>query len=155
MLNGINMSLSSLPGFPDNCPTVRLSRIDQSEQGTFGKLTYNDFMVFTGELSDRNNQPNISCIPKGVYKFIWTFSNKFKRMMYLGQNIPNRDGIRIHSANLMGNESKGFKKQLNGCIALGQKFGFIDGQKALLLSKPAIRQFETLMNKQDFVLKIV
>ncbi len=75
-------------------------------------------------------------------------------MMFEVESVPKRGGIRIHSANLMGDDSKGYKRQLNGCIALGQTLGRIEGQKALLLSKPAIRQFEDLMNRQDFTLEI-
>jgi hypothetical protein len=44
---------------------------------------------------------------------------------------------------------------LNGCIAIGEKLGWMSGQKALLLSAPAVRRFETHMNKQPFELEIV
>jgi len=133
---------------------VLLTRVESSDHGTFGVLSFPGFSCFTGELSNRDNKSNISCIPKGVYKAVWTYSPRFKRMMYLLESIPNRGGIRIHSANLMGDDTKGFKRQLNGCIAFGSKLGIIDGQKALLLSKPMIRQFETLMAGQDFILEI-
>lgn len=134
---------------------VQLKRLETGEEGTFGRLTYNDFSCFTGELRWDNNKPNVSCIPKGVYFCSWTFSERFKRMMYLVNNISNRGGIRIHPANLMGDDSRGFKRQLNGCIALGQKLGTIDGQKALLLSRPAVRQFEDAMQRRPFMLEIL
>ncbi len=134
---------------------VRLERLETSSEGTFGRLTYNDFVAFTGELADRGNQSNVSCIPKGTYWCSWTQSDAFKRKLYAVENVPNRAGIRIHAANFMGDSEKGLKKQLNGCIALGLKLGRMDGQKALLLSKPAVRQFETLMNKRSFLLEII
>jgi len=133
---------------------VLLTRVESSDHGTFGVLSFPGFSCFTGELSNRDNKSNISCIPKGVYKAVWTYSPRFKRMMYLLESIPNRGGIRIHSANLMGDDTKGFKRQLNGCIAFGAKLGTINGQKALLLSKPMIRQFETLMAGKEFILEI-
>jgi hypothetical protein len=68
--------------------------------------------------------------------------------------VPKRAGIRIHSANFMGDASKGFHSQLNGCVALGERLGIMEGQKALLLSKPAIRKFENCMGKQPFLLEI-
>jgi len=74
--------------------------------------------------------------------------------MYLVNGVKDRAGIRIHSANLMGDDTKGYKRQLNGCIALGERLGSIDKQKALLLSAPAIRHFETLLNGEPFELEI-
>lgn len=75
--------------------------------------------------------------------------------MYLVEGVPNRTGIRKHAANLMGDKNLGYTAQLNGCIALGEKLGFIDKQKALLLSAPALRRFENLMERKSFMLEIV
>lgn len=69
-------------------------------------------------------------------------------------SVPSRSGIRIHSANLMGDKILGYKTQLNGCIALGEKLGWIDGQKALLVSRPAIRRMEEYFNGKSFTLEI-
>jgi hypothetical protein len=74
--------------------------------------------------------------------------------MYLVENVSGRSGIRFHSANFMGNTSEGKKSQLNGCIALGEKLGTINGQQALLISAPAIRRFEDLMDGEEFMLTI-
>lgn len=134
---------------------VILRRIETSDHGTFGILSFPGFSCFSGELPDRGNKPNTSCIPKGTYKAVWSHSPRFKRNMYLVLNVAQRAGIRIHAANFMGDDSKGFKRQLNGCVALGERLGSIEGQKALLLSKPAIRRFETLMNGRDFELEII
>lgn len=134
--------------------TVRIKRVDSSDQGTFGILEAKGKRFFTGELPDRGNQPNISCIPPGRYQAVFGFSPRFKRKMYGIVPVPGRSGIRKHSANLMGALDKGFKAQLNGCVSLGLRLGFIDGQKALLLSAPAIRQFESLMEGKPFELEI-
>jgi hypothetical protein len=74
--------------------------------------------------------------------------------MYLLLGTEPRAGIRKHPANLMGAIDKGFRAQLNGCIALGEKLGWIDGQKALLLSAPAMRRFESIMGGKPFTLEI-
>lgn len=141
-------------GIPGSGPKVTISRLDSSDQGTFGVLQIENLKLFTGELPNRSNQPNVSCIPTGTYLCLWTFSPRFKRHLYEVTNVPNRNGIRIHSANLMGDDTKGFKRQLNGCIALGEKLGVIDRQKAVLLSKPAIRQFEAALGGKPFILEI-
>ena len=131
---------------------VTITRFDQSEHGTFGQLVCNGFTCFTGELPEMDNKPNVSCIPKGHYICHWTYSPRFKRKMYEITSVTGRSGIRFHSANFMG--SGKLKKQLNGCVALGFKLGVMEGQKALLLSSPAIRQFEKLLNGREFTLEI-
>jgi len=131
-----------------------LERLESSDQGTFGRITFGNTTLFTGELPERDNASNTSCIPAGKYTCRWTFSNAFKRTMYLVDNVPNRAGIRIHSANFMG-DNPPYKKQLHGCIALGERLGIMDGQKAVLLSAPAVRKLESAMNQQPFELEIV
>lgn len=74
--------------------------------------------------------------------------------MYEVLNVPARTGIRKHSANFMGDASIGFLSQLNGCIALGEKLGWMDGQKALLVSAPAVRRFEQHLQQWPFTLEI-
>lgn len=133
---------------------VIMTRIETGDQGTFGRLVAGSLTLYSGELPWLDNQPNISCVPDGVYQCVWTFSEHFRRFMYLLLGTSPRAGIREHSANLMGNESKGFKKQLNGCIAYGERLGWIGGQKALILSAPAVRRFEDHMQRKPFTLGI-
>lgn len=132
---------------------VILERLESSAQGTFGRLTMPGLSLFTGELPDHDNAPNISCIPTGVYRCLWTWSPVFKRFMYLVDGVPGRSGVRIHSANLMGDRPP-YLRQLNGCIAPAERLGWMDGQKAVLVSAPAVRRFESLMNKQPFDLEV-
>lgn len=47
-----------------------------------------------------------------------------------------------------------YLKQLNGCIALGERLGHIDGQKAVLLSAPAVRRLEEHFAGKPFTLEI-
>lgn len=133
---------------------VTLTRLDSSDQGTFGKIKIDSLVLFSGELPRRENKNNVSCIPSGLYQVVWTFSPRFKRFMYEVLNVPQRSAIRKHSANLMGDSTLGFKAQLNGCIALGEKLGYIDKQKALLLSAPAMRRFENFMERKPFLLEV-
>lgn len=134
---------------------VVLSRFETGDQGTFGKVFAPNLSLFSGELPDRDNKPNISCIPAKAYSCRWTYSPRFQRFMYLVEDVPERTGVREHSANLMGDKALGFKAQLNGCIAFGERLGWIDKQKAVLLSAPAMRRFEKQMNYKEFILEIV
>lgn len=66
------------------------------------------------ELPWVNNVHDISCIPKGVYSMMMTYSERFHKPTLQLLNVVNRTGIRIHSANLAS--------QLKGCIAPCVKF---------------------------------
>lgn len=134
---------------------ITLQRLETSDEGTFGRIDLVGGPPFyTGELPWRDNASNISSIPPGLYRCRWTFSPRFNRPLYLVEGVEARTGVRFHPANLMGDVGQGFKAQLNGCIALGERLGWIEGQKAVLLSQPAVRKFETLLNHEDFTLEI-
>lgn len=141
---------------------LTITRLESSPHGTFGILQFvrptkdADWLesFYTGELPWLDNASGKSCIPVGTYrvrKTIWIGKNK---PVYMLDNVPKRQGILIHSANFMGDREKGLKSQLYGCIALGEKLGTMEGQKALLVSSPAIRRFQDMMNWEDFELEI-
>jgi hypothetical protein len=135
--------------------TVVLQRGPSTDQGTFGNLvTERGFRCFTGELPWRENAPSISSVPEGEYIVKATWSPRFKRKMYLLFDVPKRSGIRKHAANFMGDAKLSYRCQLNGCIALGEKLGVMGGQRALLVSVPAMRRFESHMGMQPFRLII-
>ena len=112
---------------------LELTRFESTDQGTFGRLG----QYFTLERQWLDNQSGISCIPEGEYKVIRTRSLRLHRITFRLLGTAPRDGILIHSANL--------STQLQGCIALGEKIGWLDGKKALLLSRPAVAAFERAM----------
>ncbi len=134
--------------FINSTPTVILTRTLDNGTETIGVLTYKNFNCKTLELPYKNNQRNISCIPTGTYQVKYTFSWKFMKYTYEIQNVPNRAGIRIHSAN--------FVNELLGCIALGN--GLLDINKDGLLdvinSRNTIKAFENIMGKKPFTLVI-
>ena len=130
-------------------------RTEYSDQGTFGFLLFEGWSCFTGEQPWRDNATSVSAIPIGKYRCLFTFSPRFRRKMYLVGPVAGRSGIRIHPANLMGDRSLGLRSQLNGCIALGQRVGHIEGQKAVLISRPAVRKFEQLAAGRTLELEVV
>ncbi len=133
---------------------VILQRLVSSNEGTFGVIEFQGKSLFTGELPWRENAANLSCIPQGLYHCVWSHSARFKRNLYLLSPTDPRTGVRIHPANLVGDISLGLRSQLNGCIALGEKLGWMHGQRAVLLSQPAVRKFEDAMGKEPFDLEI-
>ena len=80
-------------------PVVTLTRTEDDGVQTLGRLEYGSFVCNTLELAWKNNQRNISSIPKGTYDVKWTFSPKFMKYTYEIQGVPNRSGIRMHTGN--------------------------------------------------------
>lgn len=122
------------------------------DRGTPGRLIVpGEFDCFTIELPWRNNLPNKSCLPPGEdYGLMWTISRRFQRYMYLiVENIPERDGFRLHSGNVAGDVEKGFKSHSLGCPLLGKKRGVLWDQEAVLVSRPTVRAFEEIMNGRE------
>lgn len=131
-----------------------LQRLDQSDQGTFGRFTAGALSLYSGELPPRGNAANVSCVLASAYTAQATYSPRFGYQLYLLAPTDPRSGIRLHPANLMGDRLKGYLSQLNGCIALGERLGWMDGQKALLLSQPAMRRLYAYFKGRPFSLEI-
>jgi hypothetical protein len=138
---------------------VVVSRVFGDDKQTLGVLSVvgDNGVIFTAktlELPDKNNQPRISCIPEGEYECVFTKSNSFSKSQgkdvftYEIKKVPGRAGIRIHSAN--------FFYQLLGCIALGSSHKDInsDGNLDILHSGKTITEFEEVMERKPFVLKV-
>lgn len=106
------------------------------------------FSCRTLELPWLKNEKNISCIPKGTYDVVWTFSPKFLKYTYEIVGVPNRTGIRIHSAS--------YYHQLNGCVALGNNVQDLnkDGEKDVINSKITVDAFNSFMGKKSFKITI-
>lgn len=134
--------------------TATLTRLESSDQGTFGVLSIDHKQWFTGELPNRENKERFSCIPTGEYKCLWQWSNKFKRFMYELQHVPERTEIKLHAGNFCGDTTKGYRCEIQGCILLGRSVGTMEKQKMLSSSRLAIKDFELYLNKEPFLLII-
>ena len=88
----------------------------------------------------RNNEKNISCIPEGTYPLKLEYSPKFKKDLWELYDVPNRSEIKFHVAN--------YWKELNGCIALGNKHKDInnDGDPDVTSSRLTMKKFHEVMN---------
>lgn len=124
------------------------------DQGTPGIFVSPRFSCYTLELPWRDDAPQLSCIPAGVYDVVWSQSPRLRIFTYEILNVPGRGGIRIHSGNLAGDKSKGFLSDSLGCPLLGNAFGTLNGQRAVLVSRPAVTAFESAMQRKPFRLVI-
>ena len=132
---------------------VYLYRIKGSDQGTLGLWLTLGFAAKVIELPWRNNEPNVSCIPEGIYTCVYRHSKKYKRHYHL-LDVKGRTWVLTHSGNLAGDTIKGFKTHSAGCILIGKYHGKLHGQDAVLCSRPTLRRFITHMNKEPFKLEV-
>ena len=93
---------------------IVLIRDQFTDKSTIGKL-YIDNLFYCHTLEDVVRDEKIkheTAIPYGKYEVVVNWSNRFKRQMPLLINVPNFEGIRIHSGNT--------DKDTSGCILLGE-----------------------------------
>ena len=133
---------------------LSLLRTQTGDQGTFGVIMAPDGKIYrTLELPWRENRPNRSCIPAGIYEARWVYSPKF-RWCYQIMNVPRRTHIKMHSANYGGDVTKGFRTHLLGCVALGMYTGTLGNQRAVLCSRVAVSAFNRALKGEPFTLTI-
>jgi len=90
-----------------------LKRLHRTEHSTIGEL-YVDGKFECYTLEDKEREVKIkseTAISKGEYKVIINQSNRFKRLLPLLLNVPNFEGVRIHSGNS--------NHDTEGCILVG------------------------------------
>lgn len=102
-----------------------------------GKLL---FSCYTLELPWKNNQFQVSCIPKGEYEVVPRTSAKFKNHFHI-LDVPNRTYILFHSGN--------YYTQILGCVLLGDSLKDInsDGLKDVTNSKNTMKKLLKLAPK--------
>lgn len=105
---------------------ITLRRIAFKPKYTIGKLYIDgNYVCDTIEDTDRNLDDSMiedeikkkkvygeTAIPYGTYRVRITYSNKFKKMLPLVENVKGFSGIRIHSGNT--------EKDSLGCIIVGK-----------------------------------
>lgn len=121
---------------PDDV-TVILKRQPSAGFGTFGQMFINGNQIcVTAELPWLDNHPGTSCIPTGTYECIPHNSPSHPNTWEVS-NVPNRSAILIHNANL--------PSQLLGCIGVGDTYGTIDGQRAVLNSVATLNKLREIL----------
>lgn len=96
---------------------ITVKRLHKTDTSTIGELLIDGiFQCYTLEDVERPVKiKNETAIPKGTYKVIINQSNRFKRLLPLLLNVPNYEGVRIHSGNT--------NHDTEGCILVGQTRG--------------------------------
>jgi len=77
----------------------------------------------------------ITAIPAGKYKVILTFSNRFKKVLPLLMNVPNFEGVRIHSGNTA--------EDTEGCIIVGK----VRTDRGVAMSRDAMKELMDMLKE--------
>lgn len=140
-----------------------LTRLETSDEGTFGELISDSgFTCRSLELPWRGNAKGRSCIPAGVYVFRWRTDSPAHGECYQADpdaEAPGRDNIQIHAANWAGDQDKGFKAELLGCIAPGKAVSVMEHapgkpQRGVTESRATLEKLVKDLNREPFELAI-
>lgn len=130
-----------------------LQRETGDDEGTPGVLVAAGLAWNTLELPWRDNRRKLSRIPPGVYRCALVQSPRFGRVYHV-RDVPGRDAVLIHAGNVAGAIPK-YRTHVQGCILLGEQRGRIDGQRAVLVSRPAVRRFLAALKGEPFELEVL
>lgn len=124
----------------------RLKRYLISNKAILGVLndSQNNEICKTLENPYLDNKPYISSIPCGIYHCKEFNGVKYKNVWEI-LNVPGRSSILFHN----GNTSKHTK----GCILVGQAYGFIKDDIAVLNSQTTLTFLQRTLPK-EFILEI-
>jgi len=124
---------------------MKLIRYYMGHDCTRGVLVDGEFLLHTLELPWKGNQPNVSCIPTGVYKVTPYSGSRFVDV-YRVNDVPDRTAILFH----IGNKAS----EIEGCILVGMDAGELSGDKAVLSSGRAMEKLSKYIGDGDFTLYV-
>ena len=118
-----------------------LQRIYHGDDCTLGTLTHGkSFFCYTLELPWMFNHQYVSCIPAADYKVKNYASAKYPNH-YQIMDVPGRSHILIHVGNT--------RRDIVGCIVLGERLGRLKGLRAVLNSGKTFRYFRNYLKSLE------
>ena len=124
----------------------KLERSLISNKATLGRLISPQFEELCKTLENPyiNNKKYISCIPCGIY-YCESFSGGTNKNVWEVKSVPGRTHILFHIGNT--------EKETQGCILVGQTYGFINDDIAVLNSTVTLDYLRRHLPKK-FLLEI-
>lgn len=103
---------------------LKLTRLETTDHGIFGKLETEGFSCVTLERHD-------ICIPAGTYS-IELYNSPVHGLVPLLTNVPGRSMLELHEGN--------FEHDSKGCILVGQTRTMIEGVDGISASRATLAQ---------------
>lgn len=125
--------------------TVVVQRAWSDDRATLGMLSilgekHNPIFVLENPLRATTVD---SRIPGGQYLCSPYSGTKYKDV-YIVHDVPEREAILFHWGN--------YEADTEGCLLVGLSAGIMNGQIAVMESKPAFKVFSDLIGKEEFIL---
>ncbi|AMV17423.1 DUF5675 family protein [Planctomyces sp. SH-PL14] len=125
--------------------TLTLKRIRSGDDGVFGHLFRSkEQLGVTCEDPWNDNRRGKSCIPTGRYLCVPHSGTKYKGVWEVN-GVPGRSAILIHAGYTIDDTQ--------GCILVGQTFGYLSEKPAVLNSRLTLAKLKKLLPDQ-FILGI-
>jgi len=133
---------------------LTLKRDPPSLKSTIGELEiYDAWECYTLEDVDRFLEnggikiPGQTAIPRGIYRIVLDWSDRFKCLMFRLVDVPGFIGVRIHAGNTA--------VDVDGCLAVGQSKGqdFV-GQSVAALKNLSIKILAAMMRGESVWIEI-
>ena len=114
---------------------LELIRLEKSQtSGVFGVLKiFGECFCTTLEPPDLDNMQGVSCIPAGQYMCEFRVSPRFGETFEI-MSVPDRTNVLFHAGNTI--------EHTHGCVLLGQSFGKLRYERAILNSGQTFRNFK-------------
>jgi len=133
---------------------IKVKRTTFTDRSTIGEMTIDGvFFCYTLEDEDRKLETGglkvygETCIPRGKYNLVMSFSNRFKRYLPEIQSVPQFLGIRIHAGNTDADS--------HGCILLGVAKGIDNINKSKIAVANFIAVLKKVEKKEKITIEIV
>ncbi|ELM3650627.1 hypothetical protein RYR30_001932 [Flavobacterium psychrophilum] len=125
-----------------------LTRTQKTDSSTIGELSVNGkFECYILEDVERDVKvKGKTAIPKGRYEIAITYSNRFKKMLPLLLNVPNYEGIRIHTGNTASDTE--------GCLITGKNKGENVVSNSRLAFEPLYSKLSLAVTKEKVFITI-
>lgn len=92
--------------------TIRVERKWPRDKYIIGRIYIGGEYICNSLEPPWKNNARYTAIPKGVYEVIMNYSPKFRRVLPLLLDVPQRSSVRIHRGN--------YPKDTQGCILPGE-----------------------------------
>lgn len=119
-----------------------------TDKSTIGEFIFDSLKSFTLEDTVRKNGVKVAgqtAIPAGRYEIVMTYSNRFGKLLPLLLDVPNFEGVRIHSGNK--------PEDTEGCILIGRYYD-VTIPDIITDSRTAFKEFFELLKKSTLTGKV-